>query len=179
MDAARRQAESASSTSVSVESASRGRLGPKRSGGDLGARMWALGAECKAALATAKCDVRAALELDPHVRFPGTVHALRGALQAMQRATSLVLHGLAPSAHEHVAWLLLNGCGDMFATAEPLVALGHARVANEFLTWCALTMEGVVVLSATRHLPWRMRLYAAIAHAYEDEVGHSDEASRQ
>ena len=29
-------------------------------------------------------------------------------------------------------------------------------------------MEAVITLAATKHLPWRMRLYATICYAYED-----------
>jgi hypothetical protein len=38
----------------------------------------------------------------------------------------------------------------------------------EFLTWAALSLEALTTTSATRHLPWRMRLYAVICHCYED-----------
>ena len=116
----------------------------------------------------ARCDTMLVLESDPHVKFPHTIAALRSALAAVQEGMSKLLHRTPTSMHEHVAWVLLNGCRALYATCEPLVVLGHSSQVLEFLSWAVLTMEAVTSLSSTRHLRWRMRLYAAIAYAYED-----------
>lgn len=135
-------------------------------------RAWALGVELQLATATARVDVAACLTLDPAAKYPRTVRQLRRSLARVQGAMEALLHGLPPPQHETVSWLLLNGCVALYGVAEPLVALGHAAAAIPFLTWCALTMEAVVPLAAAAYLHFRLRLYAAVAHAYEDRAKH-------
>jgi len=135
-------------------------------------QAWLLGVELQVAIATSRVDVAACLALDPAAKYPHTVRQLRRSLARVQAAMEALLHGLPTREHEHVSWLLLNGCVAVYSIAEPLATLGHSAAAIPFLTWCALTMEAVVPLAALPYLHFRMRLYASIAYAYDERQKH-------
>ena len=43
----------------------------------------------------------------------------------------------------------------------------RAADALETLGWCALCMEGMLLLLAPRFLSWRVQIYSALCHCYE------------
>ena len=72
---------------------------------------------------------------------------------------------------EELAWLVLNGSSILFS-ARPALQPG-LRQAGRW-DWAILALESLIITSATRHLPWRMRLYALVCHCYEDMNMHAE-----
>ncbi|CAN0317147.1 unnamed protein product, partial [Phaeothamnion confervicola] len=120
--------------------------------------------KAEAAFGGATCAVRCATANDAGLRSRSTIDSLLRAMQTVRDALSAVL-ALPDAAREYASWVVRNGSCFLLETAEILSLGGHGGHAAPFLTFATLAAEACCALCTTRHLSWRLRLYAATCNA--------------
>ena len=108
-----------------------------------------------------------ARDADPYCRLPHTLAALLRAVADVRAGMALLL-ATPQAAHADVAWHVFNGSVHLYRCCEPLMTLGHAEHLVEYFVYGVVACEAVVNLSTTKYIPWRVRLYTACCHCYED-----------
>ena len=68
---------------------------------------------------------------------------------------------------EELYWIIFNGTVHLYTVCEPLIDLGYASSAVNFLSWSILCMERCLKLCSVKHLPWRIRLYITVCRCFE------------
>ena len=107
------------------------------------------------------CSFALLQQRDPSIDLAASTVTVRTLLKRVRE-------GMAACAkHESLYWLVLNGTRLAYSLCTPLMRPERAAEAVETLGWCALCMEGMLPLLASRFLPWRVQLYVALCHCYE------------
>ncbi|GMH79329.1 hypothetical protein TrST_g7856 [Triparma strigata] len=119
--------------------------------------------------------IKSLLAIDQNVKYPNTLKNLLSSLSQIQGGMEIILNMKDKNDREELSWLVLNGSSSLYETCYPLFNLGYGRQVVEYFNWAILSLEAIIVTSATRHTPWRMRLYEAVVHCYED-LGLPEEA---
>lgn len=118
--------------------------------------------EVHARLGTATCNFFIALESDPELRKMATVEEIVALLKEC-RDIGQEIGGAAG-----MYWLTYNNTITIVTLCKPLLALGYASLAVEFLIFAALSLEAEVRLNKTNYLAWRVRVYTTVCLAYEE-----------
>jgi hypothetical protein len=108
----------------------------------------------------ANCQFRQCLQRDP-----GIVH--RQSLEACVACLVRVRETMRAVKIPKLCWLVYNGTVHLEAMCAQLVAVGYAKQVVEFLSWSVLCLESNIAFNAVKYLPWRVRLYLAIAKSFE------------
>lgn len=105
-----------------------------------------------------------------------TARAVVRVLEEVQRSMSVIFK-VDDYVQEGAYWALYNGTILLFQTCRKLRASVFARETTRFLAFSMLCMESVIILTATRHLPWRLTLYKELASVYE-QLGATKAAAK-
>jgi len=127
-------------------------------------------------LEDSKASLEKLLKLDQEVKRRDTADLVIQTLTQIQTAMKNVMEQ-NQKVQETSYWALLNATVDIYHYCCLLRKSNYGKESSKFLAWCMMVMENNVVLCATKHLNWRVRLYSELAETYE-ELGAFKAASK-
>ena len=136
-------------------------LSAAAAGGLAAAGLAAIQMRVQAEFGAVACSFELLEGRDPFVRRSDSTATMRNLLRRLREGIAAVVK------HEKLYWLVLNGTRLAYRLCTTLMRPERAAEAIETLGWCALCMEGMLPLQATRFSMWRVQLYAALCHCYE------------
>ena len=92
------------------------------------------------------------------------------------RQSLLIIFELTTTQQEELSWLVLNSCKLILQVGQPLIWKSCGKYVAECFVFAALCMESVINLCTTRHINFRMKLYALAIYAIIGGGGNVDEA---
>jgi hypothetical protein len=116
--------------------------------------------------AQAQTQLKALLAKDTLLQRRDTARAIVRVLEGVQKAMSVIFK-VDDYVQEGAYWSLYNGTTLLFSACRKLRGSVFAKETTRFLAFSMLCMESIVVLTSTRHLPWRLTLYRELASVYE------------
>ncbi|GMH70729.1 hypothetical protein TrLO_g545 [Triparma laevis f. longispina] len=119
--------------------------------------------------------IKSLLSVDRNVKYPNTLKNLLKSLGEVRGGMEVILGMEDKDDREELSWLILNGTSLFYTTLSPLHTLGYSRQVLEYFNWSVLALESIVVTSATRHVPWRMRCYVGVVDCLVD-LGRGEDA---